>query len=120
MGKTLDDYLLAAKPNHKPRTVKRYSEAIEVHLRPAIGNVKLHKPTGLQVEEIYARKLEQSISPTTIQLINAVLSASLKRAVRLKLAQTNVCKDVQTPTIRHEEVEVLPPRRGSCVALKGF
>ncbi len=109
VGKALDDYLQSAKPNLKPRTVKRYSEAIEVHLSPAFAKVKLHKLTALDVEDVYARKLRDGLSASTIQLINAVLSSALKRAVRLKLVQTNVCKDVQTPKIQREEVKVFKP-----------
>lgn len=106
VGKVLDDYLAAATPNLKARTVKRYSEAIQVHLRPAFGKTKLHKLTALQVEETYARKLRDGLSASTIQLINAVLSSALKRAVRLKLVQTNVCKDVLTPRREREEAEI--------------
>ncbi len=66
VGKTLDDYLDAAKANLKPRTVTRYSVAIEVHLKPAFGKVPLHKLTALQIEEMHARKLQQGVSPSTI------------------------------------------------------
>lgn len=109
VSKILDDYLAAATPNLKPRTVKRYSEAIQVHLRPALGKTKLHKLTALDVEDVYARKLQDGLSASTIQLINAVLSSALKRAVRLKLVSANVCRDVQTPKIQREEVAIFEP-----------
>jgi hypothetical protein len=52
---------------------------------------------------------------STVQLINAVLSSALKRAVRLKLVEHKVCKDVQTPRIQREEVEVFDRTR--CASL---
>jgi integrase len=107
--KLLDEYISAVTPNLKPRTVKRYREAIEVHLKPALGKTKLHHLDALKIEGMYSRKLQQGVSPSTIQLIQAVLSSALKRAVRLKLVQHNACKDVVTPRIETKEVEIFDP-----------
>jgi len=105
----LDEYLQSARQNLKPRTITRYQVAIGTHLKPAFGKVKLHRLTAIEIERLYARKLEDGLSASTIQLINAVLSSSLKRAVRLRLVEHNVCKDVATPRIQREEVEVFEP-----------
>jgi integrase len=109
VAKLLDEYITAATPNLKPRTVKRYREAINLHLKPSLGKVKIHALDALAIEGIYSRKLADGVSPSTIQLVNAVLSSSLKRAVRLKLVQHNPCKDVELPRIEREEVEVFDP-----------
>ena len=69
---------------------------------------------------IYARKLQYGLSAATIQLINAVLSSALKGAVRLKLTQTNVCRDVQTPKIQREEVKVSEYPHRTLGLLTGF
>ena len=86
--------------------MKRYRETISVHLKPAIGRLKLHSLDVLTIEGMYARKLSDVVSPSTIQLIHAVLSSAMKRAVRLKLVQHNVCKGVETQRIETKEVEV--------------
>jgi integrase len=109
VSKLLDDYVSAANPNLKPRTVKRYREAINLHLKPSLGKVKLHALDALTIEGMYSRKLADGVSPSTIQLINAVLSSAMKRAVRLKLVQHNPCRDVELPRIEREEVEVFDP-----------
>ena len=109
VGKLLDEYISAAAVNLKPRTVKRYREAIEIHLKPSLGRVKLHELDALKIEGIYARKLSNGISPSTIQLTNAVLSSAIKRAVRLNLVPHNPCKDVVTPRIETQEVEIFDP-----------
>jgi integrase len=106
---TLDDYLHSIKPNLKPRTVQRYKEAIDIHLKPSLGKCKLDKLTALQIEGLYARKLGEGLSASTVRLIHAVLSSAVKRAVRLKLVQTNVGRDVQAPKIERDEVEVFAP-----------
>jgi integrase len=109
VGTALEDYLESARQSLKPRTVIRYQVAIDVHLLPAFGTVMLHKLTALQIEKVYARKLIDGSAPASIQLLHTVLSSAVKRAVRLKLVQTNVCSDVQTPKIQRDEVEVFHP-----------
>jgi integrase len=56
VGKLLDEYISAATPNLKPRTVKRYREGINLHLKPSLGKVKLHALDALTIEEMYSRK----------------------------------------------------------------
>jgi hypothetical protein len=50
LGKYLDQWFDFAKPNLKPSTVKRYREAIEVHIRPNIGETELHWPGARSCE----------------------------------------------------------------------
>jgi integrase len=107
----LRDYLKHAQTNLKPRTVKRYREAIEAHLIPALGKEKLHKLDAQKIERVYAKKLEQGLSAASIHVLHAVLSASLKRGVRLKLLHHNPCKDVQKPRVEREEIEVIPLKK---------
>jgi integrase len=109
VGTVLADYLQSAKTNLKPRTVQRYQAIIENHLKPALGRVKLHTLTAIEIENVYAHKLDEGLSASTVQVIHAVLSAAIKRAVRLQLVQTNVCRDVQRPKIQRDEVEVFDP-----------
>jgi integrase len=110
VAKHLDDYLQHAQANLKPRTVKRYREAIDAHLRPALGKEKLHTLDARCVEAVFAKKLENSLSPASIHVLHAVLSASLKRAVRLNLIKHNPCKNVEKPRVEREEIEVFNPQ----------
>jgi integrase len=106
VAKHFDDFLKHVQTNLKPCTFKRYREAVDAHLRPALGKQKLHTLDAKKIEMVYAKKLERGLSPASIHVLHAVLSASLKRAIRLKLIQHNPCKDVETPRIEREEVEV--------------
>lgn len=109
VAKHLDDYLQHAQTNLKPRTVKRYREAIDAHLKPSFGNCKLHNLDAQAIEQVYAKKLQAGLSPGSIHMIHAVLSASLKRAVRLRQIEHNICQDVVKPRIEREEVETFKP-----------
>jgi integrase len=114
VSRHLDDYFKYAQANLKPRTVKRYREAIEVHLKPALGKHKLHALDAQTIEDVYASKLQEGQSPASISVMHAVLSASLKRAVRSKLIQHNPCRDVVKPKKQHIEeddgVKVFKPQ----------
>ena len=109
VAKALDDYLLSARQNLKPRTAERYQQVIDGHLTPLLGKVELHKLTAIEIEKMYARKLQDGLSASTVQLIHAVLSSAVKRTVRLGLVQTNVCSNVQRPRIQRDEVVVFDP-----------
>ena len=111
VSKRLDEYITHASTNLKPRTVKRYREANEVQLKPALNRSKLHELDATRIEAVYAGKLEQGVSPSTIQLIHSVLSGALKRGVRTMLIQHNPCKDVEAPRIERAQMEPLPPSR---------
>ena len=54
VGTALDEYLQSVKQNLKPRTITRYQIAIETHLKPAFGRVKLHNLTAIEFERVYA------------------------------------------------------------------
>jgi integrase len=120
VSKRLDEYITHASINLKPHIVKRYREANEVHIKPALGRSQLHELDTTRIEAVYAEKLEQGVPPSTIQLIHSVLSGALKRGVRLKLVQHNPCKDVEAPRIERAEVEPFSLERGIGVAHNGF
>jgi integrase len=111
VGLFMDRWLGFAKPSFKPATVKRYREAIEVHIKPALGDTKMHKVNSLRVQELYARMLRAGLSPATVNLVHSVLSSGFKRAVKWQVVQHNVCKGVDAPRIEREEVDISPLKR---------
>ncbi len=98
-----------AKPNLKPSTIKRYREAIEVHIKPAFGSVKLHKLDTRTVQNMYGGMLRDGLSPATVNIVHSVLSSAFKRAAKWRLVQHNIIKDVDAPRIEVKEVEVWTP-----------
>ncbi len=49
--------------------------------------------------------LRDGLSPATVNLVHSVLSSAYKRAVKWRLAQHNVIRDVDAPRIESKEVE---------------
>jgi integrase len=109
----LNQYMDSVRRNLKPRTAVRYQGAITTHLLPAFGKQKLHKLTALEIEHLYSAMLDDGLSPSTVRVTHTVLGSAIRRAVRLKMIQTNVVSDVQLPRQYTPEVEVFTPEEVS-------
>jgi integrase len=109
----LNEYMDSARRDLKPRTSIRYQGAITTHLLPAFGKQKLHKLTALEIEHLYSAMLDDGLSPSTVRVTHTVLGSAIRRAVSLKLIQTNVANDVQLPRQDTPEVEVFTPEEVS-------
>lgn len=103
IGQWLDvwasDYLGAVKPS----TVRNYRDNIRLHIKPALGAVKL--------SELYVHTVQNFInnidrSPTTVRLICGVLSEALEKAVELGYIPQNPVKRCILP--RKEQKEIHP------------
>jgi integrase len=105
----MDRWKTFAEQNLKPATVKRYREAIEIHIKPALGDKKLHKLDAITVQDMYASMQRNGLSPATVNLVHSVLSSAFKRAVKWGVLNHNIIENVEAPKIVREEVEVFTP-----------
>src|SRR5829696_4577670 len=78
----LDRWLDSIKDTLRERTWRRYEEITRLHLKPTLGNIKLHRLSALQVQSLYRTKLNSGLSPRTVQIIHTTLYKALKQAVR--------------------------------------
>lgn len=117
----LESWLETTKHTLKPRTWKRYTELVRLHIIPIIGSISLSKLTAQQVQALYARKMEQGLSSTTVHHLHAVLHRALDRAVRLGLVYRNASDMVDAPRMRHHEMATLAAEqaRALLTAAKG-
>jgi integrase len=105
----IDRWLTFAEQNLKPATIKRYREAIEIYVKPNLGNTKLHKVDAITVQDMYASMQRNGLSPATVNLVHSVLSSAFKRAVKWGVLNHNIIENVEAPKIVREEVEVFTP-----------
>jgi integrase len=103
----LTDWLATTKPTIRPRTGRRYEQLVRVHIVPTLGKVVLSKLTAQQVQALYAKKLQEDLSPTTVHHLHAVLHRALDKAVRLGIVQRNVRDMVDVPRMAHHEMRTL-------------
>ena len=93
-----------AKPNVKPRTCDRHEEIVKVHIKPAIGDVRLDKLTPHHVATLLAQKRQQGLAARTCLHIHRVLHRALQVAVLWGLTGRNVYD-----TVRPSRAEEQPP-----------
>src|SRR5215469_14187592 len=107
VGQYLMSWLQVTKPTIRPRTWARYEQYVRVHTLPSLGHVALSKLTAQQVQHLYASRLEQELSTTSVHHLHTVLHKALDAAVRLDLVARNVCDLVDPPRMRHVEMTTL-------------
>lgn len=93
------DYLGAVKPS----TVRNYQDNIRLHIKPALGAIRLQDLQPHTVQN-FINSIERS--PTTVRLICGVLSEALEKAVELDYIARNPVKRCTLP--RKEQKEIHP------------
>ncbi len=115
-------YELYSKPNIREATQERYWNHIRYHIIPEIGNVKLSKLTGRQVQKMYNDvrdhgrvkkgpndKRSSSLTASYIKSLHRMLHMALERAVKEQLILRNPCDDVILPREEKKEMKILKP-----------
>jgi integrase len=98
VGEYLDRYTEdVASHNLRPRSLTRHISLINNHIKPEIGNIRLSALRPDHVQRLYSKKLNEGLSPRTVQYIHAVLHKSLNQAVKWGLVARNVSNLVEKP-----------------------
>jgi integrase len=87
------------KPTRQRSTWSGYEVNVRRHIKPTLGHVRLAKLTPAQVQSLITSKLDEGLSPRTVQYIHATLRAALSTAVRWGLVVRNVAVPVRTATV---------------------
>ena len=83
-------WLETIKPTIRATTLKRYEELTRLHILPTLGKTQLAKLSPQHLQQLYARKLAEGLSPTTVRHVHVALHRALKEAMRMGLVQRNV------------------------------
>lgn len=112
VGKYLERWLdTAAKPRVRPRTLQDYRAIVRRYLRPALGDLRLHQLTPVQIQALYAEMLERGLSARTVRYAHAVLRSALGQAVKWRLVSHNAATAVELPRQRRREMKALSPKQ---------
>jgi len=107
MKQFLAQWLEDHKHSIRVRSYERYEEMVRLHIIPVLGRYQLQKLTAQQVRAFYTKKLNEGLSPTTVNGLHAVLHKALDDAVRLGILARNVCDAVSPPRRAHFEIQPL-------------
>jgi integrase len=99
----------SVKGSVQPVTFDSYEMLVTKHVIPAIGNVKLAKLTPAHLQGFYRSKLDEGLSPRTVQYLHVVLHRALKQALRWGLVPRNVAEAVDPPKVPKKDVTPLSP-----------
>lgn len=112
VGKYLDRWLRdAAKPRVQPRTLHDYRGLVRRYIRPALGDLRLHQLTPMQIQALYAEMQERGLSPRTVRYAHAVLRSALGQAVKWRLLPNNPATAVELPKRERREMKALDPKQ---------
>ena len=115
-------YSVYVEPQVRYSTKEFYHNAIDHHIIPKLGNVKLEKLTMLQIQQFYNELLksgrvqkknqpelrEHGLSPRMVQCVHVVLNKALEHAVEEKLILANPAKKCKIPKNTRKEMKILP------------
>jgi integrase len=92
------------KPNRSAWTWRGYRAAIDNHIVPVIGKIKVERLTPQHVLGLMARMREGGASPKTIANVRVLLRSALTTAVKWNLAAVNVAAKVDPPKAETHEI----------------
>ena len=115
-------YSVYVEPQVRYSTREFYHNAIDHHIIPKLGSVKLEKLTMLQIQQFYNELLksgrvqkknhpelkEHGLSPRMVQCVHVVLNKALEHAVEEKLILMNPAKKCKIPKNTYKEMNILP------------
>ena len=112
VGEYLDRWLAdSVSDTVKATTFERYEQITRLHLKPALGRVKLKALTPAHVRGLYREKLEAGSSARTVRYIHTTLHKALKQAVMDGLIPRNATEAVKPPQPTREEIHPLTPEQ---------
>ena len=112
---TVNEYLdkwleVSAKPRLKYRTYEDYVEYLKRYIRSQIGKKHLSKIRPLDIQSVYTGMLESGLSARTVRYAHAILSSSLKQAVKWQILAINPASMVDLPQNHRKEMKALSPK----------
>jgi len=81
----------------RQRTWERYEHIARVHIKPALGRLKLKSLTPAHIRSLYREKLDAGLAPRTVQYVHTTLHMALKDAVSDGLIPRNVTEGIKAP-----------------------
>src|SRR5215218_1124340 len=108
VGEYLDSWLKGSvRGSVRQSTFDRYEIAVRVHIKPALGRLKLKKLTPAHLAAFYQDRLAAGFAPASVNKLHVALHKSLNQAVRWHMVPRNVAEAVKAPRPASEEMQTL-------------
>lgn len=112
VGQWLDIWAADYLGGVKPSTAFLYGEQIRIHIKPALGSVKLEALSTHAIQHFYnslsdEREGKRSLSPKSIKNIHGILHKALQQAVAVGYLRFNPSDSCTLPRIERKEISPL-------------
>ena len=115
-------YELYSKPNLRETTQEQYTNFLEKHVIPHIGNIALDKLTSLRLQKLYQelrtsgrvntnQNASPGLSPKTVRGIHMLLHNALEQAVKEGFLKKNPTDGCTPPKLERKEMKVIQPEQ---------
>lgn len=126
VGEWLDLWLTTYVTNLRPRTYESYELNVRLHIKPAIGAVKLNELTAPMVQQFYntltkGTAKKAALSPKTVRCIHGILHKAISKAIQIGYLRENPTDVCELPRVERKEIKPLEPAQISAFlkAIKG-
>ena len=89
------------------KTVESYLWALDKHIRPRIGHLRLSKVQPQDLERIYQEMAQDGKAPSTVRKVHGVAGTMFEKALRLDLIPRNPVRLAETPKVPKREPRML-------------
>ena len=113
LGQWLDIWEKTYLGGVKPRTREIYADNIRLHIKPALGAVRLEALNTHEIQQVYnalgepSKTRSKGLSPKTIKDIHGVLHKALRQAVEIGYLRFNPADACKLPRVEHKELAPL-------------
>jgi integrase len=108
IGEYLDTWLNGSvRGSVRQSTFDRYESAVRLHIKPALGRLKLKKLTPAHVQGFYQDRLDVGLAPASVNKLHTILHKALSQAVKWTMVPRNVAGLVKPPRPNPAEMRVL-------------
>ena len=109
VGEWLDTWLKTyALYSVKSYTYDAYERSCNIHIKPALGRIRLSALTAPQIQQFYNSLItEKELSPKTVKNIHGVLHRALGQAVEVGYLRINPSDACKLPRVERQEIRPL-------------
>jgi integrase len=108
-GEWLDRWLQSVKedPNLRPATYNIYKNAVRLHIKPSIENIKLEKLSKVNIYNMLDRLASEKVGDRTRQVVYSTLHRALQIALKRDMVIRNVVALVDKPSAKKKTKIIL-------------
>lgn len=107
----LEGWLDSVRAAVRVRSFDAYQGAVNNHLIPALGHIKLGKLTPQHVQGFLNAKIKAGLHPRTVASLRTILVQALNQAVRWDMIARNPAALVRSPKVPRSTIRPLAPER---------